>query len=132
VSTKTDSSICIRQFDSIDIKDSFFDTLKASYVEFEDWFSRKCKQGESAYVVYSDSGELNAFLYLKIEKGPLVDINPILNVEKCLKVGTFKIDAHGTRLGVDQHPNGATDRHPNRASKSERFSLGRPRLVTCL
>jgi aromatic ring-opening dioxygenase catalytic subunit (LigB family) len=33
---------------------------------------------------------------------------------------------------VDQHPNGATDRHPNRASKSERFSLGRPRLVTCL
>jgi cellulose synthase/poly-beta-1,6-N-acetylglucosamine synthase-like glycosyltransferase len=36
------------------------------------------------------------------------------------------------QLPVDQHPNGATDRHPNRASKSERFSLGRPRLVTCL
>jgi hypothetical protein len=33
---------------------------------------------------------------------------------------------------VDQHPNGATDRHPNRASKSERFSLERPRLITCL
>lgn len=99
MSTKTDSSICIRQFDTIDIKDSFFDTLKTSYVEFEDWFNRKGEQGESAYVVYSDSGELNAFLYLKIENGPLVDINPILNVEKCLKVGTFKIDAHGTRLG---------------------------------
>jgi transposase InsO family protein len=34
--------------------------------------------------------------------------------------------------GVDGHPNGATDGHLNDAIKSERFSLGRPRLVTCL
>jgi type I restriction enzyme M protein len=33
---------------------------------------------------------------------------------------------------VDGHPNSATDGHLNDASKSERFSLGRPRLVMCL
>lgn len=33
---------------------------------------------------------------------------------------------------VTGHPNSATDGHLNDASKHERFSLGRPRLVMCL
>lgn len=99
MSHKSESSISSRRFDSIDIADTFFDTLKSSYEEFDSWFKRKADQGEYAYVAYSDTHKLTAFLYLKVEQGPITDIIPSLNVERCLKVGTFKIDAHGTRLG---------------------------------
>lgn len=40
-----------------------------------------------------------AFLYLKIEDEIDENIFPQLEAKKRLKVGTFKIDAHGTKLG---------------------------------
>lgn len=84
-------------FREVDLADSFFDSLKEAYVEFSDWFSRK--SNEEAYILKGSEGQIQAFLYLKLEDGPISDINPPLNVKRCLKVGTFKIDAHGTRLG---------------------------------
>ena len=93
------SEIVIKEctFREIDLNDPFFDSLKASYREFSDWFERKAD--ERAYVSYAPNAKLQAFLYLKLERGPISDINPPLNTASCLKVGTFKIDAHGTRLG---------------------------------
>jgi len=84
-------------FREVDLADAFFDSLKETYAEFSDWFTRKAN--EEAYVLKGDGGQIQAFLYLKLEDGPISDINPPLNVKRCLKVGTFKIDAHGTRLG---------------------------------
>ncbi len=40
-----------------------------------------------------------SFLYLKIESEELSDVIPILENKRRLKVGTFKVDAHGTKLG---------------------------------
>ena len=38
-------------------------------------------------------------MYLKKEYGPITDIEPPLNTDVYLKIGTFKVDAHGTILG---------------------------------
>ncbi len=93
----SDAIINAKKFKDIDIEDDFFDSLKSSYGEFETWFIRKAE--EYAYVSYDDEDNIQAFLYLKIEKGPIADIIPPLNCLECLKIGTFKINAHGTKLG---------------------------------
>ncbi|MDB1943711.1 N-acetyltransferase [Clostridium tertium] len=87
-----------KSFNEIDINDIFFDSLKNDYTEFEDWFSRKKENDENAFIQIVN-GSLEGFLYLKEEKGPINDISPILNCDKALKIGTFKIVPHGTRLG---------------------------------
>lgn len=66
----------------------------------------------------------NAGLSAKIIKSPLRKI-----VGFALPAVLFLKDETAC---VDGHPNGATDGHLNDAIKSERFSLGRPRLVMCL
>lgn len=90
--------ISLKKFSDVDIKDAFFDTLRADYDGFNEWFNKKALEGESAYVQYSD-GQLQAFLYLKDETGSLTDVEPSRPECKRLKVGTFKIDAHKTKLG---------------------------------
>lgn len=92
-----DNVIRIKRFSDIDLNDPFFDSLKKTYTEFPDWFSRK--SDELAYVVCEDNGLVAGFLYVKVEAGPIQDISPPLNATRVLKVGTFKINAHGTKLG---------------------------------
>lgn len=84
-------------FREVDLADPFFDSLKGAYAEFSDWFLRKA--AEEAYVLMAEDGSVQGFLYLKVEHGPVVDIDPPLNAHRVVKVGTFKINAHGTRLG---------------------------------
>lgn len=88
-----------QNFSDINLEDIFFDSLKSDYLEFSDWFLRKAHSGESAYVFYNDVGSIDGFLYLKIEIGEINDITPPLPHAIRLKVGTFKINPHGTRLG---------------------------------
>lgn len=52
--------VSVKKFKDVDINDSFFDSLKASYDEFSDWFARKAN--ENAYVSYTPVGTLQAFL----------------------------------------------------------------------
>lgn len=85
-------------FKDINLNDSFFDSLKNDYSEFTDWFMRKSKENDSAFIQMVD-GELEGFLYLKKEKGPITDLEPPLDCSIALKIGTFKIVPHGTRLG---------------------------------
>ena len=85
------------KFSSLDLSEEFFDSLKQDYPEFEDWFLRK--SNEVAYVIFNDSGNLDGFLYLKEEDDADSSIEPNLKPEKRLKIGTFKINAHGTVLG---------------------------------
>lgn len=93
------TSIVLRQLGDISLGDPFFDSLKADYPEFEEWFGKKSQSGAKAFVQYGDDGLLQAFLYLKVEEEPVLDVNPPLPAGKRLKVGTFKIDAHNTKLG---------------------------------
>lgn len=89
--------IQLKQFREINLNDPFFDSLKGDYPGFEGWFAKKVK--ESAYVFENDGGLLEAFLYLKKEEGPVTDISPPLDSKTRIKIGTMKINPHGTRLG---------------------------------
>ncbi|MCP3024538.1 N-acetyltransferase [Cupriavidus basilensis] len=84
-------------FSDVDKSDEFFESLTTDYKEFPIWFAKKAKEGEKAYL-YRHGG-IQGFLYLKIEEGVVSDVIPSLPAGRHLKVGTFKINGHGTRLG---------------------------------
>ena len=89
----------VQRFSDIDLNDFFFDSLRASYPEFNEWYNKKAAAGATAYCYYVDN-ELKDFLYLKIEEEELSDLTPALPAKKRLKVGTFKVDndnRHTTR-----------------------------------
>lgn len=86
-------------FGSVDINDSFFDSLRDAYNGFDRWFARKCD--EMAYICRSDAGRILGFLYLKTEDTTenYADIEPPFSPKRRLKVGTFKVESTGFRLG---------------------------------
>lgn len=83
-------------FSKIDLNDIFFDSLKKDYQEFEDWFLRK--QDHKAYYFETNEG-IQAFLYLKIEEDAINDVVPSLPAKRRVKIGTLKINPHGTKFG---------------------------------
>lgn len=85
------------RFSAVNLHDEFFDSLKNDYAEFEEWFAKKATN--MAYVSTNDAGKIDGFLYLKQEEEALTDVNPPLPPTPRLKIGTFKIEAHGTKLG---------------------------------
>lgn len=87
-----------KYFNDIDLNDIFFNSLKDDYKEFSEWFSKKANEKKHAFTLY-ENNKLMAFLYLKIENEIDKNIIPKFESRKRLKVGTFKIDAHGTKLG---------------------------------
>lgn len=88
-----------KHFGEIDLEDSFFDTFRRDYEGFDAWFQKKCD--ETAYICENNVGELLGFLYVKIEDQDenYLDIAPKFTRKKRLKIGTFKIESTGFRLG---------------------------------
>ena len=89
----------LRPFREIDLADPFFDSLKAAYPEFLDWFNKKADLGAQAYVFYNEEEKVTDFLYLKVETEEITDVVPNLPAKKRLKVGTFKLLKRGTKRG---------------------------------
>lgn len=92
-------TIQLEKFSTVDLSDEFFDSLKSDYPGFEEWFKRKSDAGEEAYVQRDEFDQVQAFLYLKIEEGAVEDVTPILPPKRRLKIGTFKVNGHNTRVG---------------------------------
>lgn len=92
-------SLKYEKFSNIDISDDFFSSLKSDYAEFEEWFQRKAQDDAEAYVFFNSRNRLDGFLYLKREDQPDDKISPPLPGGLSVKVGTLKINAHGTKLG---------------------------------
>lgn len=90
------NNITHKTFGEIDLQDPFFQSLREDYRGFDEWFYRKSNQ--DAFVQYVDE-KLVGFLYLKVEKSCVEDVVPPIYADKILKVGTFKINAHGTKMG---------------------------------
>ena len=88
----------LTSFANINLKDPFFDSLRANYEGFDDWFNNKASSGAKALVYYNDAALLD-FLYLKDENEALPLDGTTLPVKRRLKVGTFKIDRRGTNRG---------------------------------
>ena len=94
------SNIQEKYIREINTSDSFFDSLRQDYKGFDTWIAKKADAGEKAYILFDDT-KIVAFLYLKIES-PIdnTDISPALDTNVTwLKIGTLKIDAHGTKPG---------------------------------
>ncbi len=93
-------SVKLTSIGSLDVNDQFFDSLREDYegIKFNNWFNRK--SNENAYIFKNKDG-LQGFLYLKIENKDedYSDIKPSFMPAKRLKVGTFKINSTGLRLG---------------------------------
>lgn len=86
------------KFSSLNVDEHFFDSLREDYPEFLEWFHKK--RDAEAYVSRCQMhGHINGFLYLKVENEVLDDMDPSFGAKKRLKLGTFKVDAHGTKLG---------------------------------
>lgn len=92
-----DTLLRIERFKDIWFDDPFFDSLKADYKEFGEWFMKK--GDHQAFTFRNAAGLLDGFLYLKLEDGPILDTIPPLPNSCRLKIGTFKVNPHGTRLG---------------------------------
>lgn len=86
----------LTRFRDVSVADPFFDSLKAGYNEFPDWFARKAD--EPLYIV-ADGRKISGMIYLKREDGPVADVKPPLPNRAWLKVGTLKIEPAGTKLG---------------------------------
>lgn len=84
-------------FRNINLSDTFFDSLKEGYAEFPSWFARKAD--DSAYVFEQPDGSIHGFLYLKVEDEALLDVDPPQSRARRLKVGTMKVNPHGTKMG---------------------------------
>ncbi|NWK99177.1 N-acetyltransferase [Sphingobium lactosutens] len=88
----------LTKFSDLSLADPFFDSLKAGYKGFPQWFESKAN--EPVYAVIDDqTDELSGMIYLKQENGPVTDVEPPLPDRLWLKVGTLKIEGKGTRLG---------------------------------
>ena len=85
-----------KTFAEIDLQDSFFQSLRDDYPGFDDWF--KGKSSQDAFVQY-ENNKVIGFLYLKVEQTLVDDVVPNIHANKILKIGTFKINAHGTKMG---------------------------------
>jgi L-amino acid N-acyltransferase YncA len=87
-------------FGACNIDDSFFDSLKADYPKFSEWFQRKAQEKEYAYV-YRENNKIYAFGYLKDENEEINLSDKVLPMENRLKIGTLKIEEtlRGKRLG---------------------------------
>ena len=88
----------VTSFANINLKDPFFDSLRANYDGFDDWFNKKASSGAKALVYYNDAALLD-FLYVKDENEALQLDGVTLPPKKRLKVGTFKIERRGTNRG---------------------------------
>lgn len=88
------------EFSECNINDTFFDSLKDDYPEFETWFQRKIQEHEKVYI-YSDNKDIHAFSYLKDECEEIILKNEILPSQNRIKIGTLKIgsDLRGQRFG---------------------------------
>lgn len=85
-------------FGEVNLKDPFFDSFREDYSGFDLWFNRKSE--EPAYICFEDE-KVVAFLYLKTEdqREPYADISPPFRPKKRLKIGTFKVELNGFKLG---------------------------------
>jgi len=90
-------SVKKKRFGEVNLSDSFFDSFKEDYREFEKWYIRK--SDDFAYVTLTDN-QVTSFLFLKVEdkNENYSNIIPPLTPKKRLKIGTFKITGTGARL----------------------------------
>ncbi|MXW41268.1 MAG: GNAT family N-acetyltransferase, partial [Synechococcus sp. SB0668_bin_15] len=84
---------------TIDHKQSFFNSLRDNYPDFDEWWENKCvRRHRPCWAVY-DNNELAGLVVWKEEAGN--DTDAVTKVERILKICTFKVSEgkRGMKLG---------------------------------
>ena len=99
ISLPVDFNIQECNFADLNLQQSFFNSFRAEYKDFNSWFINKTKQGSKAFVCQSNK-RINAFLALKVEDKtePYFDIKPQFLPAKRLKICSFKVAICGYRI----------------------------------
>ena len=99
-------NIIKKSLNEIDVNDSFFDSLRNDYPNFNNWFLRKRNSNYFAYVTEDENGNLGSFLLLKEERYQDIlsitgdyGLENIKNLDKILKISTFKVVNTGKGIG---------------------------------
>lgn len=86
---------------NMDLEDDFFTTLRRDYLGFDEWFEKKQRKGESAYVTTTNKNKITSFLMLK-EEDETEDYSSFkkpFKPGKRIKVSTFKVSDTGKKIG---------------------------------
>lgn len=81
--------------------DSFFDSLRASYDGYDDWFNKKCCELQRKCWAINRNSKLAALCIYKDEQGEAITDNGLVPPGKALKLCTIKVDesARGYKMG---------------------------------
>lgn len=84
----------------LDIDDTFFDSLRDDYYNFNIWFENKQKNSNQAYIT-QDNGKITAFLMMKVENEEenYGDFEKKFKNAKRLKISTIKVSDTGKKIG---------------------------------
>lgn len=83
---------------NLDLNNRFFDSLRDSYKEFNDWFKR-IAQERNAWVVQSESNDIFGLCIYKIERDEDLTDAGLRMSGAVLKLCTFKVAGVGYKLG---------------------------------
>jgi rRNA-processing protein FCF1 len=83
---------------SLDINDPIFDSLKASYPEFEEWFKKISRVGRDSWVYHREDGKIGALLIYKIEDESIISTENLPKKLR-LKISSFKVTHVGYKIG---------------------------------
>lgn len=83
---------------SLNLYDSFFDSLRSDYSNFNEWFEEKAKEGREGFVFHRDDGHIGALLIYKHEEEALF-CTPPQPKKRRLKLCLFKVDEKGFKIG---------------------------------
>ena len=85
----------------IDSNDDFFTTLRRDYKGFDEWFTKKQKEGKMAYVTRTKNNKITSFLMLKEEneEEDYSKFEKTFTPAKRIKVSTFKVADKGKKIG---------------------------------
>jgi len=98
VSLPNITEVFLHQIDSSDI---FFDTLRADYAGYDDWYKRVSREGRKSWIYRTDADELGAIAIYKEEDDPIVTIDNRALRGKVLKLCAFKVGekVQGRKIG---------------------------------
>jgi len=82
----------------IDINDTFFDSLKCDYKDFDKWFRRNNKR--KVYVTFNND-KISSFLMLKLEENEEYDFDKMFIPKRRLKICTMKVIDKGLSIGEE-------------------------------
>lgn len=86
---------------NINLNDDFFSSLRKDYYGFNDWFIKKQRKGEMAYITTTRENKVTSFLMLKEEdeNEDYSSFEKTFKPAKRIKVSTFKVADTGKKIG---------------------------------